>query len=151
MQIRLKMEAGDCPTLNMNAMENYLLSQSLRKNACLVQAESHWRGSEWVWVWYLSMSMKLYSDAFESLQGSLWILNRLNEQIFSQQCWPEPGAFCTVLMLYTPWQSQILTAVFIESGPWPLSNNRSPQLNRHKTRKTECYSSFLVQLLLTSW
>ncbi len=23
------MEAGDCPTLNMNAMENYLLSQSL--------------------------------------------------------------------------------------------------------------------------
>ncbi len=29
MQIELKMEAGDCPTLNMNAMENYLLSQSL--------------------------------------------------------------------------------------------------------------------------
>ena len=29
MQIGLKMEAGDCPTLNMNAMENYLLSQSL--------------------------------------------------------------------------------------------------------------------------
>ncbi len=25
------MEAGDCPTLNMNAMENYLLSHSLRK------------------------------------------------------------------------------------------------------------------------
>ncbi len=24
------MEAGDCPTLNMNAMENYLLSHSLR-------------------------------------------------------------------------------------------------------------------------
>ncbi len=24
------MEAGDCPTLNMNAMENYLLSQSLK-------------------------------------------------------------------------------------------------------------------------
>ncbi len=30
MQIGLKMEAGDCPTLNMNAMENYLLSHSLR-------------------------------------------------------------------------------------------------------------------------
>ena len=29
MQIGLKMEAGDCPTLNMNAMEIYLLSQSL--------------------------------------------------------------------------------------------------------------------------
>ncbi len=29
MQIGLKMEAGDCPTLNMNAMENYLLSHSL--------------------------------------------------------------------------------------------------------------------------
>ncbi len=29
MQIRPKMEAGDCPTLNMNAMENYLLSHSL--------------------------------------------------------------------------------------------------------------------------
>ncbi len=28
-QIGLKMEAGDCPTLNMNAMENYLLSHSL--------------------------------------------------------------------------------------------------------------------------
>ncbi len=24
------MEAGDCPTLNMNAMENYLLSHSLK-------------------------------------------------------------------------------------------------------------------------
>ncbi len=30
MQIGLKMEARDCPTLNMNAMENYLLSHSLR-------------------------------------------------------------------------------------------------------------------------
>ncbi len=30
MQIGLKMEAGDCPTLNMNAKENYLLSQSLK-------------------------------------------------------------------------------------------------------------------------
>ncbi len=30
MQIGLKMEAGDCPTLNMNTIENYLLSQSLR-------------------------------------------------------------------------------------------------------------------------
>ncbi len=29
--IRLKMEAGDCPTLNMNAKENYLLSQSLKQ------------------------------------------------------------------------------------------------------------------------
>ncbi len=29
MQIGLKMEAGDCPTLNMNAKENYLLSHSL--------------------------------------------------------------------------------------------------------------------------
>ncbi len=29
MQIRLKMEAGDCPMLNVNAMENYLLSHSL--------------------------------------------------------------------------------------------------------------------------
>ncbi len=29
MQIGLKMEAGDCPKLNMNAMENYLLSHSL--------------------------------------------------------------------------------------------------------------------------
>ncbi len=29
MQIGLKMEAGDCPTLNMDAKENYLLSQSL--------------------------------------------------------------------------------------------------------------------------
>ncbi len=29
MQMGLKMEAGDCPTLNMNAKENYLLSQSL--------------------------------------------------------------------------------------------------------------------------
>ncbi len=29
MQIELKMEAGDCPTLNMNAMENDLLSHSL--------------------------------------------------------------------------------------------------------------------------
>ncbi len=29
MQIELKMEARDCPTLNMNAKENYLLSQSL--------------------------------------------------------------------------------------------------------------------------
>ncbi len=27
------MEAGDCPTLNMNAKENYLLSQSLRISA----------------------------------------------------------------------------------------------------------------------
>ncbi len=30
MQIRQKMEAGDCPTLNMNAMENYLLGHSLK-------------------------------------------------------------------------------------------------------------------------
>ena len=30
MQIGLKLEAGDCPTLNMNAMENYLLSHSLK-------------------------------------------------------------------------------------------------------------------------
>ncbi len=29
---RTKMEAGDCPTLNMNAMENYLLSQSLKQS-----------------------------------------------------------------------------------------------------------------------
>ncbi len=29
MQIGLKMEAENCPTLNMNAMENYLLSHSL--------------------------------------------------------------------------------------------------------------------------
>ncbi len=29
MQIRLKMEEGNCPTLNMNAMHNYLLSHSL--------------------------------------------------------------------------------------------------------------------------
>ena len=29
MQIGLKTEAGDCPTSNMNAMENYLLSQTL--------------------------------------------------------------------------------------------------------------------------
>ncbi len=29
------MDAGDCPTLNMNAMENYLLSQSLRNNTLL--------------------------------------------------------------------------------------------------------------------
>ncbi len=29
MQIGQKMEAGDCPTSNMNAMENYLLSQTL--------------------------------------------------------------------------------------------------------------------------
>ncbi len=29
-QIGLKMEAGDCPSLNMNAMHNYLLSHSLR-------------------------------------------------------------------------------------------------------------------------
>ncbi len=32
MQIGLKMEAGDCPTLNMNAMENDLLSHSLNQN-----------------------------------------------------------------------------------------------------------------------
>ncbi len=30
MQIGLNMEAGDGPTLNMNAMENYLLSHSLK-------------------------------------------------------------------------------------------------------------------------
>ncbi len=29
MQFGLKMKAVDCPTLNMNAMENYLLSHSL--------------------------------------------------------------------------------------------------------------------------
>ena len=52
----------------------------------------------------------------------------LNEQTFSQQCWPEPGACCTVIMLYTPWQSQILTTAFIESWPWPMSDNRLPQL-----------------------
>ncbi len=34
MQIGLKMEAGDCPTLNMNAMEDYLLSHSLKKEIC---------------------------------------------------------------------------------------------------------------------
>ncbi len=33
MQIGPKMEAGDCPTLNMNAMENYLLSHSLTGNS----------------------------------------------------------------------------------------------------------------------
>ncbi len=31
MQIGLKMEAADRPTLNMNAMENYLLSHSLKQ------------------------------------------------------------------------------------------------------------------------
>ncbi len=30
-QIGLKMEAGSCPPLNMNAMHNYLLGQSLRR------------------------------------------------------------------------------------------------------------------------
>ena len=30
MQTRLKMKAGDWPTLNMNAIENYMLSHSLR-------------------------------------------------------------------------------------------------------------------------
>ncbi len=29
------MEAGDCPTLNMNAKENYLLSQSLISTRCV--------------------------------------------------------------------------------------------------------------------
>ena len=29
MQIKLKMEAGDCTTFNMNAVESYLLSHSL--------------------------------------------------------------------------------------------------------------------------
>ncbi len=38
MQIGLKVEAGDCPTLNMNAMEIYLLSQSLTDSAHLEPA-----------------------------------------------------------------------------------------------------------------
>ncbi len=33
------MEAGNCPTLNMNAMENYLLSHSL-KLVCLTSGLS---------------------------------------------------------------------------------------------------------------
>ncbi len=41
MPIGLKMEAGDCPTLNMNAMENYLLSHSLI-GTCL-QATMTWK------------------------------------------------------------------------------------------------------------
>ncbi len=36
---RTKMEAGDCPTLNTNAMENYLLSHSLRANHKLLWGE----------------------------------------------------------------------------------------------------------------
>ncbi len=31
-----------------------------------------------------------------------------NEQTFSQRCWPEPGAYFTVIVLYTSRQSQIL-------------------------------------------
>ncbi len=41
MQIGLKMEAGDCPTLNMNAMENYLLSQSLTELLVVINSVLH--------------------------------------------------------------------------------------------------------------
>ncbi len=60
----------------------------------------------------------------QKLQQHLKEVNRLvneledsilkdNEQTFSQRCWPEPGAYCTVIVLYTSRQSQILMTTFI--------------------------------------
>ena len=40
MQIRLKMEAGDCPPLNMNAMRNYLLRHSLKFGLVIMIGET---------------------------------------------------------------------------------------------------------------
>ncbi len=78
---------------------------------------------------------------------------RRNEQTFSQRCWPEPGAYFTVIVLYTSRQSQILLTTFIWSGPRSLSDSSLRQMKSHKTMTLYYFDfSFLShdQLLLTS-
>ncbi len=53
MQIGLKMEAGDCLTLNMNAKVNYLLSHSLktvdRKQNSTTNLVAYFVLRKWIW------------------------------------------------------------------------------------------------------
>ena len=61
---RTKMEAGDCPTLSMNAMENYLLSHSLKCSDVCAKLS-------------VSLHLKSFFKKHHAASLDIWVISQL--------------------------------------------------------------------------
>ncbi len=128
MQIGLKMEAGDCPTLNMNAMENYLLSHSLTTDCAyrLCDINILVGGCSWAYKWNIFSLLCVNHWSLEILDGRLYYImleasHLVPKLLYMPQCNTTPH------VPLNPGPAEFLLLILI----WLLINNYLPDTDHN--------------------